>query len=256
MPSLELVDRTLDVLELVAEQHRISATEMARELGVSKAAAFRVAQSLAAREWLVQREDRSYELGPALRRLDKPTDRAATVADLLRPFMKRLHEVTTESIHLTRLDGRHIVYVDQLVSPRPVRSVVTVGARSPAHAVSPGLAQLACLPPQRIERLLASGLPRYTAATIDTGRRLRAEFERIRERGWAVNIGGFRPDVGGVGTAIVDPHTHLPLMALSICCPTYRLSAGVTGEHGELLLGVAREAQAAVDAAFGADHAA
>ena len=38
----------------------------------------------------------------------------------------------------------------------------------------------------------------------------------MKRRGYAVNIGGFRPDVGGVGSAVTDPRGY-PVVGLSVC---------------------------------------
>ena len=83
-----------------------------------------------------------------------------------------------------------------------VRSVGTMGQRAPAHCVSGGLSQLALLPFERVRALLPSPLPRPTSASIPSLERLAAELERVRARGFAINRGGFRHDVGGVGTAV------------------------------------------------------
>ena len=105
-------------------------------------------------------------------------------------------------MQLTVLEGSDVVYVEQVPSSKPVRSVGTMGQRAPAHCVSGGLSQLALLPFERVRALLPSPLPRPTAASIPSLERLEAELERVRARGFAINRGGFRHDVGGVGTAV------------------------------------------------------
>ncbi len=65
--------------------------------------------------------------------------------DLL-PVLDALHAETDETVQLTTLDGGDVVYVEQLLSTKPVLSVGQMGSRAPAHCVSGGLAQLAAAP--------------------------------------------------------------------------------------------------------------
>lgn len=209
------------MVEVLAEHESLSATQLAEMLDTGKATAFRLARTLVARGWLVQDEDRSYRLGPGLLGLTNRSGRL-DLRNELRPVMAELRDQTGETIHLTVLDGRHIVYLDQLESPQPVLSVAVIGSRSPAHCVSPGLAQLAALTPDRLEWVLSVPLQRHTDASLSEPGLLREELARVRERGYAINVGGYRPEVGGVGSAVLDAAGR-PIAGLSVCVPVYRL---------------------------------
>ncbi|WP_158228221.1 IclR family transcriptional regulator [Pseudonocardia sp. MH-G8] len=238
--SLSSVERAVSMVEALAAHESLSATQLAEVLDTGKATAFRLARTLVARGWLVQDEDRSYRLGPGLLGL---TGRTAEL-DLsgeLRSVMSELRDQTGETIHLTKLDGRHIVYLEQLESPQPVLSVAVLGSRSPAHCVSPGLAQLAALTPERLEWVLSVPLPRHTDASLSEPGLLRQELARVRARGYAINVGGYRAEVGGVGSAVVDDAGR-PVAGLSVCVPVYRLHRLDAHRIGRML------ADAAVDA--------
>jgi DNA-binding IclR family transcriptional regulator len=66
---LASVSRTVRTVELVAESGAMRLVDLAGCLGVSRAGAFRIAQTLVAHRWLVQGADRRYRLGPAARGL-------------------------------------------------------------------------------------------------------------------------------------------------------------------------------------------
>lgn len=220
---LKSVDRALAMIELIAKNRPLNITQIAERLNTGKATAYRLASTFMKRDWLVKDADLRYQLGPAFTTL---TNGSASTVDLrskMALIMEQLHESTGETIHLTTLEGRKVVYVEQIVSPKPVLSVATIGDYSPAHCVSPGLAQLAVLDEERLNWLLNKPLDRFTKATITDPQRLREELAAIRERGYAINVGGYRPDVGGVGGSIQDAKGNL-LGALSICVPVYRLS--------------------------------
>lgn len=230
------------MVEIIAKNENLNITQLARRLNTGKATAFRLARTLVNRDWLVKEADLTYNLGPALSAL---TNNAAVNLDLrveLALVLERLHEATGETIHLTRLEGRKVVYVEQLVSPKPVLSVATIGDYSPAHCVSPGLAQLAALDEERLTWFLSKPLERHTEMSITDPELLREELVRVRERGYAVNVGGYRPDVGGVGRAILDASGN-PIAAISICVPVYRLPGSKIEELGSQVMNAVGQAE-------------
>jgi DNA-binding IclR family transcriptional regulator len=167
------------------------------------------------------------------------------------PAMEALRDKTGETVQLTVLDGADVIYVEQVTSPKPVRSVGTMGQRAPAHCVSGGLSLLAGLPFDRVRALLPHPLPRPTAASIPSLERLAAELERVRTRGFAINRGGFRHDVGGVGTSVLDAHGR-PVAALNVCVPLFRLDELGVDRLGALVVRAADEVSQGSSLAAGA----
>lgn len=245
--SLASLDRMVSAVEYVSSRGSATATEMARQLRVSKTTAFRLAQSLTARDWFVQESDKSYRLGPALHSIALRGHQPQSMVERLRPLLEYLQEATGETIHLTALDGRHVVYLDQLVSQKPVRSVSVIGARSPAHAVSAGLSQLALLSDERLDWFLSEPLQQHTAVTLAAEARLREELAQIRRRGYAVNRGGYRADVGGVSAAVALAGRQGALCALSVCSPMYRLDDERIAQYGKLLIGAVIQARSLLE---------
>jgi len=239
--GLSSVDRALRLLDELAEHGPLGATDLANRLGTAKATAFRLARTLQARGYVVQNPDASYRLGPRCLLLATGVHASLDLRRDLMPVLESLHAATDETVQLTTLDGADVVYVEQLVSPKPVLSVGQPGGRSPAHCVSGGLAQLAAAPATTVDELLSRPLHRYTDATIATPTALRRELQAVRERGYAINRGAFRPDVGGVGAAVLGAHGR-PVAAINICVPLYRLEALGVERLGELVARAAADA--------------
>ena len=239
--GLSSVDRALRLLDELAEHGPLGATELANRLGTAKATAFRLARTLQARGYVVQNPDSSYRLGPRCLLLATGVHASLDLRRDLMPVLESLHSATDETVQLTTLDGADVVYVEQLVSPKPVLSVGQPGARSPAHCVSGGLAQLAAAPAATVDELLSRPLHRYTEATITSAGALRRELQAVRERGYAINRGAYRPDVGGVGAAVLG-RTVGPSHAINICVPMYRLEALGVERLGVLVARAAADA--------------
>ena len=158
--ALSSVDRALSLLEELARHGPLGATELANRTGCAKATAFRLARTLQARGFVVQNADSTYRLGPRCLLLATGVHTSFDVRREALPTMEALRDETGETVQLTVLEGADVVYVEQVTSPKPVRSVGTMGQRAPAHTVSGGLAQLALLPFDRVRALLPSPLPR------------------------------------------------------------------------------------------------
>ncbi len=240
--TLSSVERALTLMEVLGREERLTLTQLADRLQFGKTTVFRLAATLAERGWVIKDEDLRYSLGPAALALGASREDALDLKKLLLPIMIELHEETQETIHLTRLEGRYIVYVHQLLSPQPVVSLATLGGRSPAHCVSPGLAQLAALPDSRIDWVLDAPLHPFTEKSLTEPEAVRSEIEQVRRRGYGINLGSFRSDVGGVGVAVRNSRDD-PIAGLSVCVPVFRLAQLDIELLGRRLLRAARDAE-------------
>ncbi|WP_306051034.1 IclR family transcriptional regulator [Oceaniradius stylonematis] len=244
--TLSSVERALTLMEVLSSEDSLTLTQLAERLQSGKTTVFRLAATLAERDWIVKDENLRYNLGPAALALGMSRAGSLDLKTLLLPIMIELHDETEETIHLTRLEGRYIVYRHQLLSPKPVVSLATLGGRSPAHCVSPGLAQLAALTDSRIDWILDAPLVAYTDKSLTDPDLVRQEIEQVRRRGYGINFGSFRSDVGGVGVAIRNGHGE-PIAGLSICVPVFRLRGMDLERLGLRLLRAARDAEQVIN---------
>lgn len=239
------IDRALSLLEALAQGEGLNLTELAKRLKSSKPTIFRVAAALIERGWVTKDKDLRYSLGPEALSLGGHRDPLPDVKARLMPILIELNEETEETIHLTRLEGRYVVYLSQLLSTKPVVSLARLGGRSPAHCVSPGLALLAALPDDRIDWILSAPLVRHTDLSPVTADAVWEEIALVRKRGYAVNRGAYRADVGGVGVAVLDAAGN-PLVGISVCFPVFRLMRMDIDVLGQRLLRAARDARALI----------
>ena len=229
----------LTVLEALAgSREPRGVTELANELGMLKSNVHRVLQTLAHRGYV--RKDAAsgryectlkvWELGALLaERLD--VRRAA------RPHVAALAERTSETVHVSVLDGAEVLYVDKVESPQPVRAYSRVGGRAPAYCVATGKALLAHAPDEVVAELSAA-LVRHTPRTITEPEALRKELRRVREVGYAVNRGEWREAVGGLAAPIFGV-SRTAIAAIGLSGPTDRLTANRMREWAPLVMAAA-----------------
>ena len=161
-------------------------TEVARDAGLSRAAARRFLLTLQELGY-VRGDGRTFALTPRVLELGYAYLSALTLPELAQPHLERLVEQVHESSSVSVLDGRDIVYVARVPTRRIMTVAISVGTRFPAHATSMGRVLLAGLSAADLAAALGGApLERRTARTITGPAELRADLERVRERGWAL----------------------------------------------------------------------
>jgi IclR family transcriptional regulator, pca regulon regulatory protein len=135
----------------------------------------------------VRTAERGYSLTPRVLDLGVSYVRSMGLWEVARPHLERLVERTDESCSIAQLDGSDIVYVARVAVPKIVALAVQIGTRFPALSTSLGKVQLAALPPDELERVLAeptrSGLvPRWQPDRAERD----AVLREVRARGWAL----------------------------------------------------------------------
>ncbi len=223
-PPLKSLDVALEVLEVLDGAPELGVSEVARRVGVSKAAAHRMLTTLARRGYVVQNAATTqYAIGPRLRRFSHIAAEGVDVITAARPFMTDLRDATGDQVHLATLDGAESVYIAREDGLHPVQVISRVGARSPAHCVATGKALLAHASPALQHQVAAGGLTRYTPLTHADEADLLAELARIRARGCSINQGEWRSEVRGVAAPVYDSSGRV-VAAIGVCSPSSRLT--------------------------------
>lgn len=229
----------LSVLEalILPGKNRAAPTiqHLAERLGMTKSNMHRTLQTLAHAGY-AQRDDSSgsYSVTTKLvelaaRQLDN-IDLRRIAADTL----KKLAAETTETVHLSILEGSEVVYIDKIDSAHPVRAYSTIGGRAPAQCVATGKALLAFQTVDPVARL-SGKLEAFTSKSIIDAGALATELARIRKNGYAINRGEWRETVGGLAAPLFDGFSRV-VGAIGISGPIERLSVGRMKELAPVVL--------------------
>jgi IclR family pca regulon transcriptional regulator len=164
----------------------LSVAEVAREVGISRAAARRCLHTLSVLGY-ASSANGAYELGPSVLTLGYAYLASTPAARVAQPILERVTDRLHESCSLAVLDGDEIVYIARSAAQRILSIGVTVASRLPAYCTSMGRVLLSALPADDLNRFLVALVPeRHTPRTIVHKRALRAEIDRVRERGFAI----------------------------------------------------------------------
>ncbi len=220
----------LTVLEALAASDRPRGiTDLAAELGLVKSNVHRVLKTLEAAGYVARgRDAATYAPSLKLWVLGSQIHARSDLAAEARPFLSALATISRETVHLSVLDDRHVVYLDKIDSPEPVRAYTNLGGRAPAHCVATGKVLLAHLPePARAAH--AAGLEAYTPRTITDPAALLQALAVIRAKGFGVNLGEWRETVRGAAAPIRNSLGTV-VAAVGISGPSERLTQKRIGE--------------------------
>jgi DNA-binding IclR family transcriptional regulator len=235
------IDRALDILIHLGEADTptLGVTEIAANLGLSKAVVHRTLTSCVAKGFITfHPTTRRYSLGPrivglALGYLDRIDVRAEA-----RPVLQKLSAATDETATLSIRSGWSRVYVDQVTPHRDVKMIVQLGGAFPLHAGASSKAFLAFMSAQeQAQYLAAQPLTKLTDKTISHKQELLIELAHIAEVGYAVSFGERDPSAGSVAAPVFGPNG--PLAVISIAGPVERFRPEVDRFAGLLLDAVA-----------------
>jgi IclR family pca regulon transcriptional regulator len=169
-----------------AERPRLTLSEVARQTGLSRAAARRSLITLHTLGY-VGSDDRQFYLTPRVLTLGYAYLSSLSVAEVAQSHLTDLANDVHESCSASVLDGFDIVYVARAATKRIMTISLSVGTRLPAYATSMGRVLLAALSDDRLDAYLdAAALTPLTERTIVDRKRLHAELERTRTRGWCL----------------------------------------------------------------------
>ncbi|GAT66806.1 iclR family transcriptional regulator [Planomonospora sphaerica] len=215
MGTVQSVDRALDLLEALAGRGgEAGISELSAATGLPYGTIHRLLRTLLARGYVRQESDRRYALGGALVRLGGVAERM--VGAWAQPYLEKMVALSGETANLAVLEGDFIVYVAQVPSPRRLRMFAEVGRRVLPHSTAVGKVLLADRPAGEVAALVErTGMPRRTANTITDLPGMLAELERVRARGYAMDLGEEELGVHCLAVGVHDGSRTVAAMSVS-----------------------------------------
>ncbi|MFD8738749.1 IclR family transcriptional regulator [Streptomyces sp. NPDC059618] len=206
------VDKALDLVEAVARAAQPPRlTDLAEEVGLHRATAYRVLVDLVRRGWVLRAGDR-YLPGTAVLQLSSSAARNSLGA-LARPVLVALSEHTGLMVNLQVPEADRSRVIDVVRPDRLAMISSLTGQALPVHRFAGPLALVAALgPADRIPYLRAAeeaGFP------LEGAGGLLADIEEAERTGFAVEYGRNEQPVASLARAVVTP-SGTPACALTL----------------------------------------
>jgi len=178
---------------------------------------------------------KKYQLGPLIFELGLATTQRSTLPEICRPALRRLAEVTHDTVYLVVRSGFDVVCLDRAEGSYPIRAVtLDVGGRRPLGLGAGGAALLATYPDDEVRQIIdhhcGSG-PSYEGVTPEM---LWTAVAEARREGCGRNQESMSPGIRGIGAAIPTAGDRM-FAAISIGCIAERMTKQRSGELCALL---------------------
>lgn len=219
--SIQSVLNAFAVLEAVADRQPVGLSETARVTGLPKTTVLRCLATLHETGWLLPSIDGRSEWSLTNRSLliGMRSTPAGGLAAVAQEELSAIREEVGETVHLLVRDEDSQVVVSRADGVNAIRTYLGLGTRVPFHSTGSGRAMLAAMPADERDRLLAgeASLPGFDREAVEK------HVTAAITRGYAVNHGEWRSEVGGVGVAIFGGAGDLR-GAVSVSLPAARLA--------------------------------
>lgn len=216
--------KALSILDVVASHPKpLRFTDLLAKSHQPRGTLHRHVQHLIAEGLLELNANQTYDLGVRALYFAAQAWRRNRLRDLADPYMRELNKATQETIHLGLLNGREVIYIDKLESPKAVRMHSQIGNVSPVYCTGVGKAALACLDPLEAMKIAKSvQYKAYTDHTITSWEALIKEVADIRKRGIAYDREEHEAGIFCIAAPIPGPNGRFAA-GISITMPAYRV---------------------------------
>ncbi|MBS1157199.1 MAG: DNA-binding transcriptional regulator KdgR [Proteobacteria bacterium] len=240
--SVAAVLKVFGILQALADQRAIGVSELSQRLAMPKATVYRFLQTMKTLGY-VHQEQESEHYGLTMR-LHELGSKALAFPDLLRIAdlqMRLLSSRCQEALHMGVLVDGEVVYIHKVDSPGVLNFGFRIGQRIPAYCSAVGKVLLAFTPAE-ISDTLISGLQirPVQPATHRTEISLRADIERVRQQGFALDMQEFDQNLCCLAVPVLD-YLHNVVAGLSMALPVFGYNPVRQGEYISMLHQAARD---------------
>lgn len=179
------LERLIMILEIVGTRGEATVAEICDHSALPKPTVYRLVQDLAGAGLLDLVAKGRFTLGTRLKRINRSDQSDRALLEVVRPTLKAAADKHGACFFLSRLRGRAVEIIHVETPDNGVSYLHPGLGRRPLHACSCSKAVAAFRPELSSAEALGGPLKAYTEFTVTRVEDLHAEFEVIRQRGYA-----------------------------------------------------------------------
>jgi len=243
--TVKSVEKALRVLKCFSfNSPTLSLNELSRITGLSKTTVLRILRTLEKHNFIENlHKDGKYTIGVEIYKLGNVFFYNLDIEKKARPHLTRLANEVKKTIHLCVFDKDKALYLDKIESDeQAVRIMISKkGGYAPLHCTAVGKVLLAFQPNLKREAILNSlELKKFTKNTITIKEALKKELDKIRERGYALDLEEHEGDVVCIAAPIKNINGDV-IASVSIAGLAHQISRDILeGEYKDKLLQTAQ----------------
>jgi IclR family acetate operon transcriptional repressor len=252
--GVQSLNRALSILDALAEHDDgLSLTALAKTVALPPSSAHRLLTTLQRKRFVrFEPGTMAWRIGVQAFVVGNAFARSRDVVALATPFMRQLMEKTGETVNLYVPNGGQAICIAQVQSRQMIRAISRPGGSIALHRSAAGKAMLSQMTAAEVGEIVAKhGLGQGTKNSVETPSKLRAELNKTRARGFALDDEEFAVGLRCIAAAILDERGAAQ-GALSIAGPVARLTDERLASLGEVVAAAGK----AVTREFGGGQAA
>lgn len=218
------LEKGIRILELLAQHGELSVSEAAKLMDTNRAGSHRFISTLKDLGYVEQNANNKYQPTLKIMKLATKVANRFEIRRIAKPYMHRLSMMFKETINLGFFKNNEIIHIDKIDCLEVLRMDSALGDKAPAYCTGLGKAILAFLPEHELAHYIENTDFRKLAPnTITDKDEFRAELERVRQNGYAIDDEEMSIGLSCIAVPIFDHNTY-PAYALSISGPSMRLT--------------------------------
>ncbi len=229
--SVRAVSRALEILSAFSPVDiELSPAELLKRVDLSRPTMYRLLHTLEVNGYLVSAgEPQKFRLGPKVARLAHVWTASHDPTTAAMPTMRRVWELTKETVGLFIRDGNARICVAEIPSPQPLSFRRGIGFQDKLTSGASGKAIVAFsdLDARQLRRLIQE-------ASVDAAAYLE-ELERVRRRGYAVSQDEQIRGATSVGVPFFDASGEV-VGSLAVYGPSVRINTKLIASYADLLV--------------------
>ena len=238
---VQVLDRGLRMLSLVARQERNTLTALAATAEMAPSTAYRMLETLRRHELVVfDTPTQTWSIGVEAFRVGQRYARHTNYLAVGRAVMRGLSEATGETANIAVIEAGELVYVAQVETRAPIRAFIPVGTRGDPQASAIGKVLMAYMNDTQRDDLTRVPPIAFTANTRTDRTILKRELDQVRTRGWAADDEERYLGMRCIAAPIFNEHAE-PVAGLSISAPEARLPVAELEQHAPGVVAAADE---------------
>jgi IclR family KDG regulon transcriptional repressor len=183
IPSIERVDKILKLISNSPKKYRL--IDISNELSINKSSVYSILKTLESLQWIVKEKDGTFSLGIVLGMFGSQYSNQFNIVDLFNEEVSIILEEINETVQMSTLNLKDIVYIAKKENNSPVKLATSPGSTLPAHATAMGKVHLSQYSLEELKDLYQNNiLFKQTPYTVETIEELWKQLQSIKKDGF------------------------------------------------------------------------
>lgn len=221
---IQSVARALSILNCFEDEKELRVHEICSRVGLGKSTVHHLLSTLKEMDYVKQNsETKTYSIGLQAFRIGFSYYEQLDIVKVARFYLQDLCEKTKETVHLGKLVGANVLYLDKVEGPMAVTMRSRIGNFKPAYCTAVGKILLAHKEEAKLKQILDSAnIKAYTEKTIIDKQKLLMDLIKCKNQGYATDDEEIEEGLFCVAAPIYDL-SGVCVASISVAGPKYRM---------------------------------